>query len=260
MDVKIEFPEKPGYGKDAIRFVQSRLCEMAVAVKNILEAHGIPHMLAYGSLLGAVRHQGFIPWDDDFDFNLFDDSYDAAIMALKAELPQGMFVEDASTEPKYFHGWAHVKDLHTCAHCHRWQHDNAYAQRGVHIDLYRIKLMRGRDVAGYLTAENEAYLQRRRKHGLISESEFAHRLSKLDASYVIPPEMNDVEGYALINMYRCKFIPRDFVLPLKRYAFNGVEFLGPDSADDILKSLYGDYWQFPPYEKRLPSFDRVERI
>ena len=260
MDDKIDFPEKPGYGRSAIRFVQSRLYEMAVAVKNVLEARGIPYMLAYGSLLGAVRHRGFIPWDDDFDFNLFDDGYDEAIAALKAELPPGMFVEDADTEPKYFHGWAHVKDLHTCAHCQRWQHDNAYAHRGVHLDLYRIKRMRGRDVAGYLMAENEAYLRRRRQHGLISDTEIAHRLSHLDAPCAVPPEMDEVEGYALINIYKCKFIPCDVVLPLRRYEFNGVEFMGPDSADCVLKSIYGDYWQLPPYEKRLPSFDRVERI
>ena len=67
---------------------------MAVVIRDILESHNIPYFITYGTLLGAVRHQGFIPWDDDFDFYLFDDSYDKAIHALRAEMPVNMFLED----------------------------------------------------------------------------------------------------------------------------------------------------------------------
>ena len=71
-----------------IKRVQNRLLEMAKATAAILEKNNIPYQIAFGTLLGAVRHGGFIPWDDDFDFLLFDDSYDKATEALARELPQ----------------------------------------------------------------------------------------------------------------------------------------------------------------------------
>ena len=51
--------------------IHDRLYYVAKSVIAVLEKHDIPYSLAYGTLLGAVRHQGFIPWDDDFDLWLF---------------------------------------------------------------------------------------------------------------------------------------------------------------------------------------------
>lgn len=87
----------------------------------------------------GVRHKGFIPWDDDFDFYLFDESYDDALKVLKQNLPNNMFLEYFDTEPLYFHAWAHVKDLYTECDCQQFPQDGAYAHHGVSIDLYRTK-------------------------------------------------------------------------------------------------------------------------
>ena len=111
---------------EEVKRIQSRLLEMAVAVRDILEKHHIPYFLTYGSLLGAVRHQGFIPWDDDFDLYLFDDSYDEAMKVLGAELPGDMFLEYWETEPLFFHAWAHVKDMHSRTECESFPQENFF--------------------------------------------------------------------------------------------------------------------------------------
>lgn len=257
MENNVEFPQKEGYGKLELRRVQSRLFEMAVAVKAILEKFNIPYMIAYGTVLGAVRHKDFIPWDDDFDFNLFDDSYDKAVDALRNNLPEGMFLEDSKSEHRYFHGWAHVKDLHTVATCAKWEHDNAYVHKGLHIDLYRIKRMKGRDVKLYLDEENFAYLERRRTNGLISDEEYSRRASAISSQSPVPEAFDDVDGYAMINIYKCKFVPARIVEPLSSCCFRGCKFSCPASPEDYLRFIYGDFLTLPPYNKRLPSFDNV---
>ena len=75
------------YSLEDIRRVQLRLLEMAVAIRDVLENHDVPHMITYGTLLGAVRHKGFIPWDDDFDFYIISEEYDDVIEYLRKELP-----------------------------------------------------------------------------------------------------------------------------------------------------------------------------
>ena len=75
-----------------IKRVQDRLLEIAKRTAAILEKHDIPYQIAFGTLLGAVRHGGFIPWDDDFDFFLFDDSYEKAMEVLAQELPSDLTI------------------------------------------------------------------------------------------------------------------------------------------------------------------------
>ena len=59
--------------------IQERLLSMAKSICGILENNEIPYMITLGTLLGAVRHGGFIPWDTDFDLHLFDESYDVKL-------------------------------------------------------------------------------------------------------------------------------------------------------------------------------------
>ena len=80
-----------------IKRVQNRLLEMGKVIADILERNNIPYMITFGTLLGAVRHGGFIPWDDDFDMFLFEDSYEKAMEVLSKELPMDMFLENKDT-------------------------------------------------------------------------------------------------------------------------------------------------------------------
>ena len=122
-----------------IKRVQKRLLEIGKNIATILESNNIPYIITFGTLLGAVRHGGFIPWDDDFDFFLFDDIYDKAIELLRKNLPNDMFLEDEKSELKYFHGWAHVKDMNSEVYCEQFPQDNLYNHHGLSVDLYKCK-------------------------------------------------------------------------------------------------------------------------
>jgi len=244
-----------------VKRVQARLLEMGKSIANILEKHDIPYMLAYGTLLGAVRHKGFIPWDDDFDLYLFDDTYDQAMEYLREELPEDMFLEDAKSEPLYFHAWAHVKDLYTEAYSEAYPHDSSYAHKGISVDLYRIKELPECELDTYLNDENRNYIERRKKHGLITEEDYKRRLYNLQldeekCSEQIENNKNNVFGF--VSPYRCKKMEIADVHPLSKYTFENVVFWGPNHAEVILQNIYGDYMQLPPIEKRKGHYSYVD--
>lgn len=240
-----------------VKRIQDKLLEMGVAVAEILEQNNIPYMLSYGTLLGAMRHKGFIPWDDDFDFILFDDSYDRAIELLRKNLPESMLLEDEKSEPLYFHAWAHVKDRNSKVECKEFPQDSLYTCKGVCLDLYKGKKLPYNELDDYINAENRAYITRRKEKGLISEEDYQARMHKLmlnekQKRYV------DVEKNEDVLCVVTDVMHMEDIFPLKKYVYENAYFYGPANADKILKDLYGDYMQLPPEEERIIHYDTVE--
>lgn len=75
--------------------------EVLREVSEICERHGLQWYCAYGTLLGAVRHQGFIPWDDDMDIWMLREDYNRFLEVAEAELPKGYVVQSPMTEEGY---------------------------------------------------------------------------------------------------------------------------------------------------------------
>ena len=246
------------YTQEDVKKVQQRLLEMAIVVRDILENHRIPYFLAYGTLLGAVRHKGFIPWDDDFDFYLFDDSYEDGMNALRNQLPSDMFLEDSCSEPLYFHGWAHVKDLFTKTECGLYPQDGKYAHQGLYLDLYKIKKMPLSEVNSYRFEENMAYLKRRMEKGLISHEDFAQKYGLLlEKKELLNPVTDNKIVFATVLPILEK-IDYDDIIPLKKYIFEGHDFYGPNNADSFLSQRYGNYMKLPPPEDQKTHYSSVQ--
>ena len=239
-----------------IKRVQKRLLEMAKVIAKIFEDNNLPYQIAFGTLLGAVRHKGFIPWDDDFDFFLFEDDYPRAMELLKNNLPSDMFLEYKYSEEKYFHDWAHVKDINSTADCIHFPQDSLYTHKGISIDLYIMKRIQEKDFAQWRFKKGMEYINKRKSFGFISPEEcqkkedfFKSRLEKeksLTGNKELFAYSSDV-GYQEINN----------ILPLKKYKFEDTEFYGPNNYDAVLKVEYGSYMELPPEKDRLPHYTNV---
>ena len=240
-----------------IRLVQKRLLEMGNTIAGILDKHGIQYMIAFGSLLGAVRHEGFIPWDDDFDLFLFDDTYDSTVETLRKELPDNLFVEDEKSEPLFFHGWARVKDLKSEVDFSQFPQDGVYAHHGLCVDLFRCKKMKMADLCEWRKKQARAYLERRLLHNFITKDEYEQKLAVLTAN-IINEERETVTSNTEIFAMAVKDIKCDDVFPLKKYKFDDYTFVGPNNADSILTHFYGDYMKLPKEEDRIPHYSSVE--
>src|SRR5574343_33194 len=97
----LPYPVHEGYGPEKIKQVQAVVLDMGVQVCRILERHDIPYFITNGTLIGAALYESFVPWDDDFDLFLFDDSYDRAMALLEAELPEHLIVHGVKNDPLY---------------------------------------------------------------------------------------------------------------------------------------------------------------
>lgn len=87
--------------KVTVRDVQEVILEIAKIVDQICDKHHIPYVINGGTALGAIRHQGFIPWDDDFDMAIMREDYDRFILALQKDLPTDYTFHCFETDNRY---------------------------------------------------------------------------------------------------------------------------------------------------------------
>ena len=84
-----------------VKTLQEQSLDILRVIDRVAREHGIPYYLFYGTELGAVRHQGFIPWDDDIDLILFRKDFEKFREEWKKDPPEGYFYQDGETDPNY---------------------------------------------------------------------------------------------------------------------------------------------------------------
>ncbi len=94
---------------EQLRKLQLYQLEILKEVERICQKHEIKYYISWGSLLGAVRHKGFIPWDDDIDISLFWEDYVKFTEVCRKELNSRFFLQNTDTDPGYFRPWAKIR-------------------------------------------------------------------------------------------------------------------------------------------------------
>lgn len=94
---------------DDLRYLQTLQLKLALEVKRICEKNNINYFLEAGSCLGAVRHKGFIPWDDDLDMGMLRSEYERFLVACKTDLSEDFFLQNTDTDEHFGYSFSKLR-------------------------------------------------------------------------------------------------------------------------------------------------------
>ncbi len=123
-----------------LRRAQMRMLEMLDVFVDICDRHNINYWLACGTLLGARRHQGFIPWDDDLDIVVMQRDYDKLLSILQEKLPEKFKLQARGTDKDYCRYNARIRDTNSIIHqkkARNIEYNGIY--KGIFIDIFPIE-------------------------------------------------------------------------------------------------------------------------
>lgn len=119
-----------------LKEIQNCQLEMLKVVADICEKHNIRYYLAAGTFLGAVRHQGFIPWDDDIDIYVFNSDLKKLKKICQKELPEKYFWQDYKTDKGTPYIMPKIRNTKT----YMPETDNAKTNQGIWLDIFPLML------------------------------------------------------------------------------------------------------------------------
>ena len=260
MDTRYDFPYPSEEALETLRRSQQRIFEIACTTAEIFEDAGITYALAWGTLLGAVRHKGFIPWDDDFDFWVDDTQYEDALAILRERLPENLIVHDKNNDPCFWSTWAHVRDLRSRVIYQQHKTDTLHRFHGLCIDLFHLRLDDAELLPQHWWDDRMAFIERKREYGLMDEEQYQRYMESFEymfkVGFVDNPHHDT--GTVVTDDFNWSMGPRDKFFPLGRAEFEGVSFPVPKDTKYVLDSIYMNAWEPPEYEDRRGHFAQVE--
>jgi lipopolysaccharide cholinephosphotransferase len=246
------------------------LMDAFVEFDRVCRAQNIPYYLVAGTLLGAVRHQGIIPWDDDIDVGLLRRDYERFVRVAPPELGDRYFLQTSESDPDYFLCFAKIRvngtkvleassidcDMHHGAYIDIFPLDNipeSPAMRWLHANLCKLLkamvLARGK----YRDLFPVKNLVVRVLRVLLRPIPFPTLMEWLQAAMQLSP--NDESTY-IANIaggtygYRRARSPRRYFNDPIELSFGGHAATAPAMWHEYLTHLYGDYMTPPPDDQR----------
>lgn len=257
--------------KKTLRKVQLVQLEIAKEIARICEENKINYYLIGGTLLGAIRHKGFIPWDDDLDIGMIRSDYEKFMQIAPKCLDDKYALIDWKSDLNYPHPMGKIIKKGTI---YRESKRNDNGNQGIWVDIfpYDYTLGIGKDFAKKtfklkvlrsLVRAKCNYQTWQSGEGIILSKYIKNLPFRLAAIFlkketlVEKYEMLCVEDENLKYLYEngtedyekwC--FPREYFIEQTRAEFEGCYFSIPQKYDEYLRRAYGEYMELPPENER----------
>lgn len=252
--------------------LQKKEFEILEQFHAICEENGLKYYLAYGSAIGAVRHKGFIPWDDDMDVVMLRDDYDKLIDLSKSIIPDDLFLQTYEVDHEYPFFFSKLRKRGT-AFVEKGTED-LNINHGIFIDIFPLDYIPQNKINKFrqqVVAEKLWIMmaKTRIKSGAkkllvqilnigLNETSYIAKVKKLEnkmKSY----SKGKTSKVALLTYggfapYAMQYFDVNDLEPMK-ILFENKEFYIMKGYDKVLRESYGDYMTPPPLDKQIPLHD-----
>ncbi len=247
-----------------LRKLQLRLTDILEAIDRVCREHGLTYYLMYGTMLGAVRHRGFIPWDDDIDIGMPRPDYEQLIAHSREWLPEWLEFVCAENDPAYPVAFGKVQDNRTTL----IERAHYRYLGGIYCDVMPIdgvpdgRWSRWLQIRRYHFWFRTLYLVHRDpfRHGhgpsswlprLVQRCFTLQGVQRHIRRTLLRYDYATCGSICLYNDHTHAVIDKTVFGVPKRWPFEGYEFCGPQDAHTYLLACFGPtYMQLPPPEKR----------
>lgn len=235
---------------------------------QICEKNNLKYYAYGGTLLGAIRHKGFIPWDDDMDVCMPREDYEKFLTIARKELSEPYFLQTPFTEPGYYRTYARVSNMKTTRILPFYK--NSGISHGLMLDIFPlddcIPEDNEQDIIEIFAHAKRCSQYLKRNNTDIMTPEHYESWKK----YMTNEPMKEWEAVQRIAMkdnnrntdYYCmkvvvfpglKYntpVKKELFKSVKKVEFEKIKVQIPSGYDGFLTATYGDYMEFPPVEKR----------
>ncbi len=251
-------------GKEELKKLQ---LDILISIHEFCQQQNLRYSLSSGTLLGAVRHKGFIPWDDDIDIMMPRPDYERFIESYPG-FNQNYEVQSYKNDDSYWFNFGKVFDNRTLF-------IEGAARNGVYVDIFIVDgfpddeqemsnilseatLLVNRDLR-WATKEYKVktnfkdkilhFLKYQYRRHLVAKRQVtAKRIDDLFLCHAF--EKSPMAGYFFFDFYE-GILPRPVYEQYKSIQFEGYDFMSIVDTHTYLENVYGDYMKLPPVEQRV---------
>jgi lipopolysaccharide cholinephosphotransferase len=224
------------------------MLEILVAFDQICQKNRLTYWLDHVTLLGAVRHKGFIPWDDDLDVTMPREDYERFLQIAPRELGGDLFLQTRETDKDYLNFFAKIRHRGS-TFIDAWEAKrNIRYHQGIYIDIFPLNTIA------------DTFWCVRTYHALVSVSKLLHnryiKLPRWTSLWVRLINRFHRRGAPFVvsggeNMHYVIHIDRKYIFPLQKIEFEGSLFPAPKDPKTYLTEIFGpNYMELPPETAR----------
>ena len=256
--------------------LQQKQLDILKAFIRVCDKHNLTYFLVYGTALGAIRHKGFIPWDDDIDVGMPRADYEKYIQLQSEYEGTPYFIQTFKSDPCYIYNYAKLRDSSTTFLENAFK--NHRINQGVFIDVFPVDGMSKEEGDREKIGKKNKFIWRqvyfsylpalrRKVHkrtwfkdillnivaGLFYVFDIAHYRNKRVERFVrqVSFEEAKMAGIMFGFTWRINCMPADIFRETIKVPFEDIEVRVVKDYDRYLTLLYKDYMKFPPKEQQV---------